>query len=120
MEYITKSIILIILLIIFFLIYRTLILRKRILLYLKENYKLVYEEIKLNYTIKDILIGNPEVIKNQLRQNRRLISKEICYNKQISSLQREYKVTILLTLITTVSYVIFLVFGLRFCNILAL
>jgi hypothetical protein len=74
----------------------------------------VYEEIKLSYTIKDILIGDPEVIKNQLRQNKKLMSKEISYDDQITSLQRKYKVTILLTLTAAASCIVFLVFGLKF------
>jgi len=113
-EYITKTLIVLVLFVILFLIYRSLILREKILSYLKNNYKSVYEEMKLSYSIKDILIGNPNVIKNQLRQNKRLISKGICYDKQISSLQRKYKITILLTLLITLSYIILLVFGLRF------
>lgn len=113
MEYLAKFLILSILFFIAFLIYRSLVLRSRILLHLKENHKSIYEEIKLNYTIKDILIGSPEVIKNQFRQNRRLLSKDICYDKRIRSLQREYRTAIILTLVTTVCYVVLLLFGLR-------
>jgi len=114
MEFLAKVITFLFLFGILFLIYHALVLRNRILLYLKKNYKSEYEGIRLNYTWRDILAGDPDVIKNQFKQNKKLLSEEICYDEYIRTLQKKCKTTIFFTLVTIISYIIFLVFFLRF------
>ena len=114
MEHVAHFLLFIFLLIILLLIYRFLFLRQQILSYLKENYKSTYEEIHFDYTIKDILLGDPEIIKNYLKQERKILSEEILYDKQLNYLQKQYKRTCLLGLITVTSYLIFLFTILRF------
>jgi hypothetical protein len=102
------------LLVVLIFVYRLLATRAKILSYLESNFESVYEEIRLNYTLKDILIGNPEIIRNQLKQDKMLMSKEICHDSHIESLQRRYKIALWLTLISAFGFIILLVFGLRF------
>jgi len=88
-------------------IYRIVSLERRILSYLKDNYAEKHRQIALNYSVKNILIGNPDVAKNQLKQWKVLLSREIRYDETISSLQRKFRTAHILALITIGSIVLF-------------
>jgi len=91
MEFVLRVSMFLPLFVILYLMYTTLVLRERIILYLKEHYKEEYERLQLNYTWKQILTGDQEIIKNQLRQNKKLINNDICFDEYIKCLQRKYK-----------------------------
>ena len=104
----------VILLVFVFLLFRVLILRRRLLLYLKSNYSSSYKKIVSNYSTKDILMGNPDVVKTLLKQEKKLFHNEMCFDNAIYSMQIKLKRSIRLGLVTAIIWVIYVLFGVRF------
>jgi hypothetical protein len=81
------------------------------LIYLKENYIETYNEIVPNMSPKDIFMGGPDVVMHLIRQDMKLLSKEICYDNNIGAFQSKLKMTgisaIIVALIWIVSVVLF-------------
>ena len=88
-------------------IYRIVSLERTILSYLKQNYAEKYKQIASNYSVKNILIGNPEVAKNQVKQWKALLSREIGCDETIRSLQRKFRKAHILALITIGLFILF-------------
>ena len=96
-------------------LFRSLILRNRILNYLKHFYGDLYNDIVPNYSVKEIMMGSPEVFKGLLIQERKILSKRIVVDSEIGSLQKKFKNSILLTIIFATVWVLY---GLIFIKIL--
>ena len=74
------------------LLFVTLILRRNLLVYLKENYVEAYNEIAPNLSPKDIFMGGPDVVMRLIKQDMKLLSKEICYDNNIAAFQNKLKI----------------------------
>ena len=89
------------------LLFGTLILRRKLLSYLKENYIETYNEIVVpNLSPKDIFMGGPDVVKRLIMQDMKLLSKEICYDNNIGAIQNKLKITGISAIIVALIWIV--------------
>jgi hypothetical protein len=86
----------VILMVFSFFLWRTLFLRRKLILYLQKNFPSSFERLFPVYAPRDILIGNPDVFLALLRREQNLFNKQVRLDDKLISIQQKIKRSILL------------------------
>lgn len=94
-----------------FFLSRSLLLRRKLLLYLQEKFPVSFQKLFPVYAPKDILIGNPNVFLGLLRRERNLYNKQVRLDDNLISIQRRMKMSILISVLSVLVWIIYVIVG---------
>jgi hypothetical protein len=92
---------------------RTISLRSRFLLAIKDKFPEVYETIQIPYSSKDIFLGSPGVVQALIARERFLLSNQIPDDPLLASMQRKVWRSILTTVLLAGTWILYAAVGIR-------